>query len=187
MPQMPINRLSSKQPMRLKINPIPISKIPPPITQAQRTPAHLTRPIRLLNLNGVGIGKWLDQAVSPVFMANFETTIVNFTHSAYYQFEAGFFLLGGKENLFFFCYSLIGFIFLTYFQGRLIMKKSTVAVAALLTALSAATVAPAAYANDTAGTQVTGCNGCKGCHGCNGCKGCKGCKGCGGCKGCSGS
>lgn len=70
------------------------------------------------------------------------------------------------------------------------MKKSSLAVAALLSALSTAAVVPVAFAdNQAAGSQIacTGCKGCKGCTGCKGCKGCNGCKGCGGCGGCSGS
>ncbi len=70
-----------------------------------------------------------------------------------------------------------------------IMKKTSLAVAALLTTLTAATIVPVAYA-DINGAQVATCSGsCTGCKGCNGCKGCKGCKGsCAGCKGsCAGS
>ena len=68
------------------------------------------------------------------------------------------------------------------------MKKSTMAVAALLTALSTAPVMSVAYADDTSAPTVSGCKGCTGCKGCKGstCKGCKGCKGCTGCKGCNG-
>lgn len=64
------------------------------------------------------------------------------------------------------------------------MKKSTMAVAALLTVL-AAPVASVAYADDVAPTtsSCTGCKGCAGCKGCSGCKGCAGNKGCGGCSG----
>ena len=51
------------------------------------------------------------------------------------------------------------------------MKKSTIAVAALLTALSAAPVMSVAYADDASTTNSAGAN-------CNGCKGCAGCKGC---------
>ncbi|KTD35269.1 hypothetical protein Lmor_0716 [Legionella moravica] len=66
------------------------------------------------------------------------------------------------------------------------MKKSTMAVAALLTALSSAPMVSVAYADDTSTPAAATCTGCKGCKGCNGCKGCKGCKGCNGCKGCGG-
>lgn len=71
------------------------------------------------------------------------------------------------------------------------MKKSTMAVAALLTALSSAPMVSVAYADDSSAPAVSGCQGnkdCAGCKGCNGCKGCSGCKGCGGCAGssCSG-
>ncbi|MCL4365654.1 hypothetical protein M1437_00290 [Patescibacteria group bacterium] len=68
------------------------------------------------------------------------------------------------------------------------MKKSTMAVAALLTALSSAPMVSVAYADDstTPAATCTGCKGCKGCTGCKGCKGCKGCTGCKGCKGCAG-
>lgn len=69
----------------------------------------------------------------------------------------------------------------------IIMKKSTLAIAALLTTLSTATIIPAAYAEDTAGTQMSTCKGCSGCKACSGCKGCSGCNGCKGCSGCSGS
>jgi hypothetical protein len=63
------------------------------------------------------------------------------------------------------------------------MKKSSLAVAALLSALSTAALVPAAYAdNNLAGSQIA-CSGCKGCKGCTGCKGCNGCSGCGGCSG----
>ncbi|KTC90360.1 hypothetical protein OQJ18_04230 [Fluoribacter dumoffii] len=65
------------------------------------------------------------------------------------------------------------------------MKKSTMAVAALLTVL-AAPVVSVAYADDTTSAPTSTCKGCKGCKGCNGCAGCKGCNGCKGCKGCSG-
>ncbi len=73
------------------------------------------------------------------------------------------------------------------------MKKTSLAIAALLTTLSAATIVPVAYADDTASAQQSSCTGCKGCKGCTGCKGCKGCTGCKGatgastCAGCSGS
>jgi len=66
------------------------------------------------------------------------------------------------------------------------MKKSTMAVAALLTALSTAPVMSVAYADEAPPAQAAGCSGCKGaCNGCKGaCTGCKGaCNGCGGCKG----
>jgi hypothetical protein len=69
------------------------------------------------------------------------------------------------------------------------MKKTSLAVAALLSTLSAATIVPVAYADSNA-TQLSACKGCTGCKGCAGCKGCKGCKGaCAGstCGGCSGS
>jgi hypothetical protein len=74
------------------------------------------------------------------------------------------------------------------YQGSIIMKKSTIAVAALLTALSAAPVMSVAYADDasttnSSGANCTGCKACGGCAGCKGCGGCAGCKGCGGCKG----
>lgn len=69
------------------------------------------------------------------------------------------------------------------------MKKSTLAVAALLTTLSTATIMPAAYAEDAAGTTMTTCQGCKGACAGSECKGaCAGsaCKGA--CAGaCSGS
>ena len=73
------------------------------------------------------------------------------------------------------------------------MKKSTLAIAALLTTLSTATIVPAAFAEETTGTEMstcqggTGCKGCQGCMGCKGCQGCLGCKGCQGCSGCKGS
>ncbi|HBI21664.1 MAG TPA: hypothetical protein DDY37_03615 [Legionella sp.] len=52
------------------------------------------------------------------------------------------------------------------------MKKSTLAVAALLTTLSTATIMPAAYADDTAGTPMTTCQGCAGaCAGSTECNG----------------
>jgi hypothetical protein len=57
------------------------------------------------------------------------------------------------------------------------MKKSTLAVAALLTALSTAPVMSVAYADDTAPAAAATCKGCAGCKGCKGCSGCKGCKG----------
>ena len=60
------------------------------------------------------------------------------------------------------------------------MKKSTMAVAALLTALSTAPVMSVAYADDTSAPTVSGCKGCTGCKGCKGCSGCKGCHGCSG-------
>lgn len=65
------------------------------------------------------------------------------------------------------------------------MKKSTMAVATLLTALSSAPMVSVAYADDTSAPTVSGCQGCKGCKGCNGCKGCGGCSGsnCGACSG----
>ena len=74
------------------------------------------------------------------------------------------------------------------------MKKTSLAVAALLTTLSAAVIVPVAYA-EANGTQIAACKGCAGCKGCKGCAGCKGCKGasckgaCAGstCGGCSGS
>jgi hypothetical protein len=67
------------------------------------------------------------------------------------------------------------------------MKKSTLAVAALLTTLSASTIVPAAYADNATTTQSTApCTGCKGCAGCKGCGSCKGCTGCGGSGGCKG-
>lgn len=71
------------------------------------------------------------------------------------------------------------------------MKKSTLAVATLLSALSTAPVMSVAYADDStpaiAGCKACkGCAGCKGCSGCKGCMGCKGCAGCKGCKGCAG-
>ncbi|MFZ4077064.1 MAG: hypothetical protein ACOYKA_03665 [Legionellaceae bacterium] len=66
------------------------------------------------------------------------------------------------------------------------MKKTSLAVAALLTTLSAATLVPVAYAEASMDTNTTMCQGCKGCKGCMGCKGCKGCMGCKGCKGCKG-
>lgn len=66
------------------------------------------------------------------------------------------------------------------------MKKTTLAVATLLTALSAATIVPVAYADDSATTPMSSCTGCSACKAnCAGCKGCKGCKGCSGCKGSS--
>lgn len=64
------------------------------------------------------------------------------------------------------------------------MKKSMMAVAALLTVL-AAPVLSVAYANDTGAS----CTSCKSCKGCNSDKGCHGCKSCGekkSCSGCSG-
>ena len=74
------------------------------------------------------------------------------------------------------------------------MKKTSLAVAALLTTLSTASIVPVAYADATSGAQTTTCQGATGCKGCQGCKGCKGCKGasdmntsCTGCSGCSGS
>lgn len=68
------------------------------------------------------------------------------------------------------------------------MKKSTMAVAALLTALSTVPVMSVAYADDAApaqtGTATPSCNGCKGANTGATCNGDKGCKGsCGGCKG----
>lgn len=67
------------------------------------------------------------------------------------------------------------------------MKKSTMAVAALLSALSTAPVVSVAYADDaTPSTTVSGCTGTKGCAGCKACAGCKGCAACTGCKGCGG-
>ena len=65
------------------------------------------------------------------------------------------------------------------------MKKSSLAVAALLSTLAVGSMVSAAYA-DTATTQVSGCKGCTGCKSCSGCKGCAGCKGCKGCTGCKG-
>ena len=56
------------------------------------------------------------------------------------------------------------------YQGSNTMKKSTMAVAALLTALSAGTVMSVAYADDTSAPVVSGCKGCKGCKGSAGCK-----------------
>ncbi|MFA6302865.1 MAG: hypothetical protein WC627_07005 [Legionella sp.] len=74
------------------------------------------------------------------------------------------------------------------FQGSAIMKKSTMAVAALLSVLASAPVVSVAYADDAApSTTAPACNGCKGCKGCKGCSGCKGCKGSKGCNGCSGN
>ena len=67
------------------------------------------------------------------------------------------------------------------------MKKSTLAIAALLTTLSTATIMPAAYADDMAPTTANSCQGCKGCMGCKGDMGCKGCMGCKGDMGCTGS
>ncbi len=77
------------------------------------------------------------------------------------------------------------------------MKKTSLAVAALLSTLSAATIVPAAYADATSGdAQTTMCQGCAGCKGDQGCKGDKGDQGCKGdkgdqgntgCSGCSGS
>lgn len=78
------------------------------------------------------------------------------------------------------------------------MKKTSLAVAALLSTLSMATVIPAAYADDAVMTPPASstCQGCKGCAGETGCTGCKGCSGskeasgCAGassCSGCSGS
>ena len=60
------------------------------------------------------------------------------------------------------------------------MKKTSLAVAALLTTLSVATIVPAAYA-DSSSTPSTSCGGsCVGCKGCNGCRtagiGCVDCK-----------
>lgn len=69
------------------------------------------------------------------------------------------------------------------------MKKSTLAVAALLTTLSTATIMPAAYAEDATETPMTTCQGCKGaCAGAE-CKGdCAGSECTGACAGaCSGS
>jgi hypothetical protein len=69
------------------------------------------------------------------------------------------------------------------------MKKSSLAVAALLTTFSAATIVPVAYADANNAAQIA--SACKGaCAACKGCTGCKGCKGaCAGstCGGCSGS
>jgi hypothetical protein len=45
------------------------------------------------------------------------------------------------------------------------MKKSTLAVAALLTTLSAATIAPMAYADDSATAPKAGCAGKPACAG----------------------
>ena len=42
------------------------------------------------------------------------------------------------------------------------MKKSSLAVAALLTTLSAATIVPVAYADDSNSTQMGACKACKG-------------------------
>ena len=68
------------------------------------------------------------------------------------------------------------------------MKKSTLAIAALLTTLSTATIVPAAYADDSATTPAATCTGCTGCKGaCAGCNGCKGACAGSDCKGCSGS
>jgi hypothetical protein len=66
------------------------------------------------------------------------------------------------------------------------MKKSTLAIAALLTTLSTATIIPAAYAEDVAGTEVTTCQGCKGCEGCTGAEGTEGTTGTTGCDGSKG-
>lgn len=74
------------------------------------------------------------------------------------------------------------------------MKKSTIAVAALLTALATAPVMSVAYADDTAAPAAAtpGCAGSKDCAGSKGCAGskdcagnkdCAGSKGCGGCSG----
>lgn len=65
------------------------------------------------------------------------------------------------------------------------MKKSTIAVAALLTALSTAPVMSVAYADDAA-APVASCKGADACKGCKGCKGDAGCKGEAGCKGAAG-
>ena len=69
------------------------------------------------------------------------------------------------------------------------MKKSTLAVAALLTALSTVPVMSVAYAEEQppASSNSSSCTGCKSCKAsdCKGCKGCNGCKaaGCNGCQG----
>ena len=65
------------------------------------------------------------------------------------------------------------------------MKKSSLAVAALLSTISMTVALPAAYAAG-ANSHLAACKGCTGCKGCMGCKGCKGCMGCKGCKGCMG-
>jgi len=73
------------------------------------------------------------------------------------------------------------------------MKKTTIAVAALLTALSSASVLSVAYADDTTTAPTTKSDTCKGnsnssCKGtCNGCKGSTTCKGGSSCNGCKGS
>lgn len=63
------------------------------------------------------------------------------------------------------------------------MKKSTMAVAALLTVL-AAPVVSVAYADEASTAPMTShCNGAKGCSGHADCKGCSGHKNCKGCAG----
>lgn len=66
------------------------------------------------------------------------------------------------------------------------MKKSSLAVAALLTVL-AAPVVSVAYAEEATTPAASSCKGCAGNTGCKGCKGCSGNEGCKGCKGCSGN
>ena len=61
------------------------------------------------------------------------------------------------------------------------MKKSTMAVAALLTVL-AAPVVSVAFADD-ASTPAASCKGCSGNTDSQGCAGSADCKGCGGCSG----
>lgn len=68
-------------------------------------------------------------------------------------------------------------------KERYTMKKTTMAVAALLTVL-AAPVLSVAYADEA--TTAASCKTCKGCAGKHDCKGCTGCKGDAGCKGCKG-
>lgn len=57
------------------------------------------------------------------------------------------------------------------------MKKSTLALATLLTALSVASITPVAYADDSMNQGANATTGCAGCAGCNAaaapCTGCK--------------